>query len=271
LYALRDVTGTVKSMPLIASSIMSKKIAAGAQSIVLDVKVGNGAFMETLQEGRDLARLLVDIAHLAGRKAIALLSDMNQPLGCAVGNAVEVREAIDTLHGQGPRDFREHCLVLASYLIYLGGKATNVDAGKKLAQQALDSGGGWEYFRRLVQAQSGDVSVVDYPERLPQARYVEVIPAPRAGYLQQVHALMIGEAAMRLGAGRLKKSDSIDHAVGVVVHHKVGDKIEAGQPLFTLYANDMVKLAEACIDIMSAHQWSDEPVQPLPLFYGVVE
>ncbi len=271
LYALRDVTGTVKSMPLIASSIMSKKIAAGAQSIVLDVKIGSGAFMETLPEGQALARLLVDIAHLAGRRAVALLSDMNQPLGWAVGNALEVREAIDTLHGQGPQDFREHCLVLASYLIMMGGKAADVETGKRLAEQALDHGDGWDYFRKLVAAQGGDVSVVDHPELLPQARFVETAPAPRAGYLKQVQALMIGEAAMRLGAGRLKKSDPVDHAVGVVVHHKVGDWLAAGTPLFTLHANDLEKLAEARSEIFSAHRWSDDPVQPLPLFYGVVE
>lgn len=271
LYALRDVTGTVKSMPLIASSIMSKKIAAGAQSIVLDVKIGSGAFMETLPEGQALARLLVDIAHLAGRRAVALLSDMNQPLGWAVGNALEVREAIDTLHGQGPQDFREHCLVLASYLIMMGGKAADVETGKRLAEQALDHGDGWDYFRKLVAAQGGDVSVVDHPELLPQARFVETAPAPRAGYLKQVQALMIGEAAMRLGAGRLKKSDPVDHAVGVVVHHKVGDWLAAGTPLFTLHANDLEKLAEARSEIFTAHLWSDDPVQPLPLFYGVVE
>lgn len=271
LYALRDVTGTVKSLPLIASSIMSKKIAAGAQSIVLDVKVGNGAFMETLPEGQTLARLLVDIARLAGRKAVALLSDMNQPLGCAVGNALEVREAIDALHGHGPQDFREHCLVLAGYLVMLGGKAADVESGKQLAAQAIDRGDGWSFFRKLVAAQGGDVSYVDHPELLPQARYVETVLAPNSGYLSQVNALMIGEAAMRLGAGRMKKSDPVDHAVGVVVHHKVGDSVAGGQPLFTLHANDIEKLAEARREILAAHQWSDQPVEPLPLFYGVVE
>ena len=271
LYALRDVTGTVDSTPLIASSIMSKKIAAGAQVIVLDVKVGCGAFMKSLEEGQRLARLLVDIAHLADRKAVAVLSDMNQPLGFAIGNALEVKEAIETLHGRGPIDFTEHCLTLAGHLLHLGGKCENLESGKKIAGRVLENGGGWDYFRKLVNAQGGDLSVVDHPDRLPQASLVEPILSPNTGYLCEINALKIGEAAMHLGAGRLKKGDSVDHAVGVIIHHKVGDWIRAGEKLFTLYANEPVKSAEASKDILDAHQWSDLPIDPLPLFYGVVE
>jgi pyrimidine-nucleoside phosphorylase len=271
LYALRDVTGTVKSTPLIASSIMSKKIAAGAQAIVLDVKVGCGAFMETLEEGRNLARLLVDIAHLAGRKAVALLSDMNQPLGKAVGNALEVVEAIDTLHAHGPQDLTEHCLTLASYLLTLGGKSDDANAGRQMAQQALDSGSGWDYFRRLIQAQGGDVRAVDDPTRLPQASLIAVVTSPKAGYLSEINALIVGETAMRLGAGRLKKGDPVDHAVGVVVHSKVGDWVDVGQPLFTIHANDAQRLSEARVSLLQAHQWSESQVPPLPLFYGLVD
>jgi len=271
LYALRDVTGTVDSTPLIASSIMSKKIAAGAQVIVLDVKVGCGAFMKSLEEGQRLARLLVDIAHLADRKAVAVLSDMNQPLGFAIGNALEVKEAIETLHGRGPIDFTEHCLTLAGHLLHLGGKCENLESGKKIAGRVLENGGGWDYFRKLVNAQGGDLSVVDHPDRLPQASLVEPILSPNTGYLCEINALKIGEAAMHLGAGRLKKGDSVDHAVGVIIHHKVGDWTRAGEKLFTLYANEPVKSAEARKDILDAHQWSDLPIDPLPLFYGVVE
>ncbi len=271
LYALRDVTGTVNSTPLIASSIMSKKIAAGAQAIVLDVKVGNGAFMETIEAGQELARLLVDIAHLAGRKAVALLSDMNQPLGCAVGNALEVREAIDTLHNQGPQDFREHCLTLAGYMLMLGGKADTTKIGMQMAEDALRKGLGWETFRRLVHAQSGDVRAIDEPDRLPQANLVEPVLSSRDGYLSEINALSVGETAMRLGAGRLKKGDPVDHAVGVLIHHKVGDWVDQGQLLFTLYANDRQKLYEARESLLEAHCWSDTKVPALPLFHGLVE
>jgi len=270
LYALRDVTATVPSIPLIASSVMSKKIAAGAQAIVLDVKVGLGAFMETLDQARQLAELMVSIARMVGRKAIALLSDMNQPLGNAVGNALELKEAIQTLNGNGPQDFREHCLVVAGHMLALGGLAGDEDEGRQMAQEALAEGKGWEKFKQLVAAQGGDVSYVEQPHRLPQARLVEVVAAPRSGYLSQVHARRIGEAAVLLGAGRAKKGDPIDHAVGIVVHHKVGDWVEAGQPLFTLHANHEPLLEEARQQVLNAHLWSETPVPPLPLFYGVV-
>ncbi len=270
LYALRDVTGTVQSIPLIASSIICKKIAAGAQAIVLDVKVGTGAFMENFEEARQLAELMVSIARLAGRRAVALLSDMNQPLGCAVGNALELKEAIETLHGGGPDDFREHCLVVAGHMLAIGGLAADERSGKEMAQAALDSGKGWERFRTLVKTQGGDVAYIDHPERLPAASLVETVPAPRSGYLSAVHARAVGESVVLLGAGREKKGDPIDHAVGVVVHHKVGDWVEVGQPLFTIHANQRTRLEEARRHLLAAHAWSDKPVAALPLFYDVI-
>jgi len=270
LYALRDVTGTVDSIPLIASSIMSKKLAAGAQAIVLDVKTGLGAFMRDLEGARTLARLMVDIARLAGRQAVALLSDMNQPLGFAVGNALEVKEAIETLRGGGPPDFREHCLEVADQLLVLGGVAEDEAAARPLLEAALADGRAWERFRDLVRAQGGDLAYVDDPSRLPRAAIIETVPAPRSGYLAGIHARVVGETAVILGAGREKKGDPIDHAVGIEIHHKVGEYVEQGSPLFTIHANDADRLVEAGKRLMDAHTWSDEPVEPLPLFYGVV-
>ncbi|HNR45481.1 MAG TPA: pyrimidine-nucleoside phosphorylase [Anaerolineaceae bacterium] len=271
LYALRDVTGTVPSIPLIASSIMSKKIAAGAQAIVLDVKVGVGAFMETLEDARRLAALMVAIGRLSGRKTVALLSDMNQPLGEAVGNALEVREAIDTLHGGGPADFREHCLIVASHMLNLGQKAPNLQFARQMAEEALESGQAWTLFRQLVHAQGGDLAYVDDPERLPRAALVETVSAARTGYLSGINAREVGETSVELGAGRARKEDPIEHSVGIVIHHKVGDRVEKGQPLFTIHANDPAKLKKARARLLAAHQWSDSPCDPLPLFYGVIE
>lgn len=271
LYALRDVTGTVPSIPLIASSIMSKKIAAGAQAIVLDVKVGVGAFMETVETARQLARLMVAIASLSGRRAIGLLSDMNQPLGFAVGNALEVKEAINTLHGGGPADFSEHCLVVASHLLHLGGKAANVEEGRQMAEMALKDGRAFQRFRLLVQTQGGDVRYVDNLDLFPKAQYIQVVPAGRSGYLSAINARIVGETSVELGAGRAKKTDPIDPAVGIEILHKVGDRVAAGDPLFIIHANDPQKLDAARERLEQAHSWSDRPVEPLPLFYGVVE
>lgn len=271
LYALRDVTGTVQSIPLIASSVMSKKIAAGAQAIVLDVKVGCGAFMTSLEAGQVLAETMAWIAKLSERKAVALLSDMNQPLGYAVGNSLEVQEAIQTLHGAGPADFQEHCLVLAGHMLELGGLVPDEHAGRVLAEQALRQGKAWQHFRELVQAQGGDLRYIDEPENFPKAAFIETVVSPRSGYLQGIHARIVGETAVLLGAGRAKKGDPIDHSVGIVVHHKVGDYLNEGQPLFTVHANQPEALAQARQALLEAHTWSDEPVDPLPLFYGLVK
>jgi pyrimidine-nucleoside phosphorylase len=267
LYALRDVTGTVQSIPLIASSVMSKKIAAGSHAIVLDVKVGQGAFMETLSEARELADLMVQIGQLAGREVVALLSDMNQPLGNAVGNALEVMEAIDTLRGGGPEDFREHCLHVAAHMLVLGKRASDLNEGRQLAEWAIIEDRAIEKFRTLVAAQGGDVAYVDDPDKLPRAKFIEVVESPESGYLRQVRARIVGEAAVALGAGRARKGDPVDHAVGFVIHHKVGDKIEKGQALFTVHANDEKLLIEARDAVLAAHNWTDAPVPALPLFY----
>ncbi|RJP49211.1 MAG: thymidine phosphorylase [Anaerolineaceae bacterium] len=268
MYALRDVTGTVTSMPLIASSIMSKKIAAGAQAIVLDVKTGLGAFMQTLEEARELADLMVDIGRLAGRKTVALLSDMNQPLGAAVGNALEVIEAIDALRGGGPADFREHCLHVAAHVLLLGQRAKDLDEARVMAEKSIDDGSALEKLRVLVAAQGGDASYVDDVSKFGRAKYTEEVKAPRSGFISQVHARSVGEAAVALGAGRAKKGDPVDHAVGFIIHKKVGDEVREGEPLFEVHANDQAKLAKAREAVSSAFRFSDESVPPLPLFYG---
>src|SRR3990172_8128662 len=216
LYALRDVTGTVPSIPLIASSVMSKKIAAGAHAIVLDVKVGNGAFMPTLKEASGLARTMVKIGKSVGRKTVALISDMNQPLGNAVGNALEVREAIDTLNGGGPADFREHCLHVGAHLLVLGKRAKGYGAARAMCEAALADGRALAKFRALVVAQGGDGTQVDDPGKLPRASLIETVSAPKSGYLKEINAREVGLAAVDLGAGRAKKSDPIDLAVGIV-------------------------------------------------------
>ena len=267
MYALRDVTGTVPSTPLIASSIMCKKIAAGATAIVLDVKVGLGAFMETLEEARKLANLMVDIGHLAGRKTVALLSDMNQPLGAAVGNALETIEAIELLRGRAPKDYYEHCLHVTAHVLLIGQRVKDLEEGRAMAEKCIADGSALEKFRVLVQAQGGDVSYVDDITKFERAKYVEVVNAPRSGFISQVHARIVGEASVALGAGRARKSDLIDHAVGFIIHKKVGDKVEAGEPLFEIHANDKGKLDEARTAVLSAHKFSDEFVSPLPLFY----
>jgi pyrimidine-nucleoside phosphorylase len=267
MYALRDVTGTVPSLPLIASSIMCKKIAAGATAIVLDVKVGLGAFMETLEEARKLANLMVDIGHLAGRKTVALLSDMNQPLGNAVGNSLEMIEAIELLRGHAPVDYHEHCLHVTAHMLLLGQRVKDLNEGRVLAERCIADGSALEKLRILVQAQGGDVSYVDDVSKFERAKYVEVVNAPRSGFISQVHAKIVGEASVLLGAGRTKKADLIDHAVGFLIHKKVGDKIEKGEPLFEIHANDVSKLAEARSAGLSAHDFSNKFVSPLPLFY----
>ena len=274
LYALRDVTGTVSSLPLIASSIMSKKIAAGANAIVLDVKVGLGAFMTHIDKAKELAHLMVDIGDSVGRKVVALLSDMNQPLGCAVGNALEVAEAIDCLHGKGPRDLREHCLAVAAYMLRM---ARNVQGEYVMAEcmaeaaGKLDSGAAFDKFRMLVQAQGGDVSMVDEPDKLPRASIIEMMKATRSGYIEQLSALQVGLASIDLGAGRERKDDDIDHAVGIIVHKNVGDSVEKGEPIFTLHANEQVRLEQARQRLDNALVYGNHPAAPLPTFYDVID
>lgn len=273
LYALRDVTATVPCLPLIASSIMSKKLAAGANGIVLDVKVGRGAFMTNLDEARALAQAMVDIGTDAGRDMVALLSDMNQPLGNAVGNALEVAEAIETLRGGGPADLREHCLEVAGHMLWLYGRGSRWTDHSEVRQQLveyLDTGAGFAKFRQMVAAQGGDVQMVDDVSRLPAARLIDTFTAPQDGYIAGVAADEIGLAAFDLGAGREKKEDPVDLAVGVVVHVKVGDRVAHGTPLATLHANSEARLQLARARVERAFSFSAQPVQPLPLFYGVI-
>ena len=267
LYALRDVTGTVQSIPLIASSIMCKKLAAGAQAILLDVKTGLGAFMETLEDARQLASMMVDIGQLAGREVVALLSDMNQPLGNAVGNSLEVVEAVNTLKDEGPEDFLEHCLHVSAHMLVLGKRAKDVAEGRSMAEKSIADGSAFEKLRVLVQTQGGDVSYVDDTSKFPPAAYVEVVESPQNGYVSQIQARTVGEAAVALGAGRARKSDPIDHAVGFLIHRKVGDQVQKGEPLFTIHADDKEKLEEARAAVLAAHAFSSEPVERLPLFY----
>ena len=270
LYGLRDVTGTVPSTPLIASSIMSKKIAAGAQAIVLDVKLGYGAFMKDLESARELAQLMVQIGELSGRKVRALLSDMNQPLGEAVGNAIELKEAIETLHDGGPADFREHCFTVSAHMLLLGKKAETLNVARAMAEQAVREGKAWEKFVQLVKAQDGDLSFIENPEKLPSGSIREEIKADSDGYLSMVNAQAVGEAAVLLGAGREKKGVPIDPGVGILVYHKVGAAVQRGDVLFTIIANDATRLNAAKEKLKESVGISEEKCAALPLFYGVL-
>jgi pyrimidine-nucleoside phosphorylase len=249
---------------------MSKKLAAGADGIVLDVKVGRGAFMPTPDAARELATLMVQMGADAGRKMVALLSDMNQPLGRAVGNALEVKEAIATLRGGGPADFREHTLEVAAHMVTLAGGAEDASAARAACEESLVDGSAWEQFRTLVRVQGGDVATVDDPDLLPSATFIEAVPAPRSGYVAVVDAETVGETSMGLGAGRERKEDPIDYGVGIEVLVKVGDRVEEGDPLFVVHANDAQRLAWAKDELSPAVEWSDGSVEPLPLFYDVI-
>lgn len=237
LYALRDVTGTVNSIPLIASSIMSKKIAAGADAIVLDVKTGDGAFMKTQEDAEKLAHAMVRIGNHVGRKTIAIISDMSQPLGFAIGNALEVKEAIETLQGKGPKDLTELVLTLGSQMVILAGKAKTSEEAKEMLLDAIHSGKALAKFKEFLANQGGDASIVDDLTKLPQAKYKIELPAKQSGYISRMVADEIGVASMILGAGRATKEDVIDLAVGLVLHKKVGDKVEEGESILTIYSN----------------------------------
>jgi pyrimidine-nucleoside phosphorylase len=278
MYALRDVTATVSSIPLIASSIMSKKLASGANGIVLDVKVGTGAFIKNLDDGHALARMMVKIGQNVGRDMIAVISDMNQPLGHAIGNAIEIEEAIETLKGGGPEDFRDHCIEVAAHMLRLAALGMG-DKGKKwrdftvvlkFLQDQLHSGAALEKFREMVIAQGGDVAMVDNPSLLPQAKIVQRIQAERDGVISMVDAEKVALAAFELGAGRAKKGDPIDHAVGVKILVKVGDMVKKGDIIGSIHANDSNHLANAKATMREAIAYSNDMVQRLPLFYDVI-
>jgi pyrimidine-nucleoside phosphorylase len=237
MYALRDVTGTVNSIPLIASSIMSKKIAAGADAIVLDVKTGAGAFMKTEEDAKELAHAMVRIGNNVGRQTMAVISDMSQPLGYAIGNALEVKEAIDTLRGEGPEDLTELVLVLGSQMVVLAKKADTLEEAREKLKEVMKNGKAIEKFKEFLRNQGGDSSIVDHPEKLPQAKYVIDIPAKTSGVVSNMVADEIGIAAMLLGAGRATKEDEIDLAVGLMLRKKVGEAVKEGESLVTIYAN----------------------------------
>lgn len=270
LYALRDVTGTVQSIPLIASSVMSKKIASGANAIALDVKVGRGAFMKNLEEARELAEVMVAIGKLSERRVIAVLSQMDQPLGVAVGNALEMKEAIEMLNGHGPDDFHVHCIDLSAYMLILGKKVPDLESGRKMAQDAIDNGRALEKFRELIQTQHGDVNMIDHPELLPTASMVIPITADFAGWVKVVDAQDVGESSVEIGAGRQKKGDVIDQAVGIMVRVKVGDRVEAGQTLFDVHVNDRKAFETVFQKLKTSVEISNEPVEPPPYFWGVI-
>ncbi|MDT2758831.1 pyrimidine-nucleoside phosphorylase [Enterococcus xiangfangensis] len=262
LYALRDVTATVDSIPLIASSIMSKKIAAGADAIVLDVTTGEGAFMKNIDDAKRLAKTMVRIGKLAGRQTMAVISDMSEPLGEAIGNSLEIVEAIDTLKGHGPTDLTEMCYVLGSQMVVLAKKAETLEEARAMLEEALHSGKALEKFREMVKDQGGDATVIDQTEKILTANYAIELPAKTSGYVTKLVANEIGIAAMLLGAGRKTKEDGIDHAVGIKLHKKIGDPVTEGESLLTIYANSK-ELAEVETLLYQNISIGDQPEEPV--------
>lgn len=272
MYALRDVTATVDSIPLIASSVMSKKLACGAECILLDVKYGRGAFMDTLENARELARRMVDLGQHMGRKVRAVISDMDQPLGTLIGNALEVREAIEILRNERPGSALETVSVeLASHLLEMAGICPDLDSSRRKIRELLVSGAGLRKLGEMFAAQGGNGEVVNDVKLLPQASIIEPIPAPRSGYVTSIHAQKIGFASTALGAGRMRKEDPIDPAVGIEMSRRVGDRIEKGEPLAILHANKPETIAEAKELILSSIVIGDEKVAPRKLIEEVVE
>ncbi len=270
LYALRDVTATVDQMSLIASSIMSKKLAAGADAIVLDVKTGSGAFMKKEADAEALAREMVRIGNGAGKKTAAVITDMDQPLGFAVGNALEVREAIETLCGRGPRDFLLLCLTLGSHMLTLAGKAKDTGQAEQMLRNAVESGAALAKLAEFVAAQGGDADMVYHPERLPQAALSEELCAPQDGYIEQIACDEVGRCSLILGGGRETKEDVIDLSVGILFHRKKGDAVRSGEALATLYANDAARLKEAKERLLRAITVGREPVGKEPLIKKII-
>jgi pyrimidine-nucleoside phosphorylase len=245
LYALRDVTGTVESPYLICASIMSKKLAEGIDSLVLDVKTGSGAFMKKEEDAAFLAGLMVETGERMGKQMVALITDMDQPLGNRVGNALEVVEVVDILRGKGPEDLRELCIVLAAWMLYLGGVAESVAAGESIGEKLINSGQALERFQKMVELQGGDPRTIDDPKRLPQAQHTLAVTSSESGYISAMQCEQVGTACVILGGGREKKEDSVDPAVGIVLHKKVGDAISKGEPLAMIYYNSESRAAQA--------------------------
>src|SRR5690348_8878297 len=270
MYALRDVTATIDSIPLIAASIMSKKLAVGPSHLLLDVKVGSGAFMKSEADARRLAETMARIGADAGVRTVAALSAMDQPLGRAIGNALEVAEAVDILRGQGPADVTALCLHETATLLHMAGLVATEDEGHARAERALQDGSGLAKLAEVVAAQGGDAGQIEDTSRLPRAPYREVIAAPQSGYIARMDAERIGMASVRLGAGRLKKGDPIDHAVGLLLLAKVGDRLDAGAPLVEVHARDAAQVAAVRDELLSAYAWGDAPPAPTPLLLGSV-
>lgn len=271
LYSLRDVTGTVESLPLISSSIMSKKLAVGADGIVLDVKVGSGAFMKTCEDAKALGGMMVDIGKAAGIKTVAIISDMNQPLSDCVGNALEMKRALQTLDGNGCSRLAQMGLEVAARTFVMSGIDLDYESAYKRAEGLLASKAALSKFREMVIAQGGDVNVVDDPEALEIASCTMDVCTPSSGYIDRVDAMSIGKAVMMLGAGRVVKTDPIDLSVGIKLHVSVGDYVEKGDPFATIYASTKAKLSECIYSVAEAFRLSRDPVDPLKLIYDVVE
>ncbi len=270
LYALRDVTGTVDQMSLIASSIMSKKLASGADAIVLDVKTGDGAFMKKFEDARALASEMVSIGRLAGKDVSAVISDMDQPLGYAVGNALEVKEAVETLKGRGSADLRELVLVLGSLMAVKAGKAENTSAARTMLEDALDGGKAFEKFRQFIGAQGGDPKEADNTELLPQAVYQETVTSDREGYVKDIHTEEIGRICLLLGGGRETKESGIDLSVGIVLNKKKGERVGKGEPLAVIHANDKTLLKQAKERLRNAYVFAEAPCETAPLIREVI-
>ncbi|WP_324824243.1 pyrimidine-nucleoside phosphorylase [Sinanaerobacter sp. ZZT-01] len=271
LYALRDVTATVDNASLITSSIMSKKLAAGSDAIILDVKCGKGAFMEEMEEAEHLANLMVSIGKSAGKKTIAIITDMNQPLGNAVGNSLEVQEAINTLKGDGPKDIEELCLRLASYMIFVGEKADSPEHGYQLAQEALDTGSAYRKFLEFVERQGGIVSKEHGDISLSPAAYESKLFAKEEGYLLEVEAKKIGVASQHTGAGRETKEDTIDLSAGILLHKKIGDAVKKGECLATVYGNREDKVQRAMTELEDAFTFSKKMPRKISLIKKIIE
>jgi pyrimidine-nucleoside phosphorylase len=271
LYALRDVTATVESPYLICASIMSKKLAEGIDALVLDVKTGSGAFMKKEEDAVFLAELMVETGERMGKKVIALITDMDQPLGLNVGNSLEVKEVLEVLHGEGPPDLRELCLELAGWMFQLGGAAASLAHGRQTAQQMIDSGRGLAKFREMVQLQGGDLSAIDDPTKLPHAKHKLEVLSPENGYVSGIASEAIGTACVILGGGREKKEDSVDPAVGIVLHKKVGDPVSAKEPLATIHYNSESRAAHAKRLMQESYHISGAPPDEVrPLVHRVI-
>ncbi len=270
LYALRDVTGTVESLPLIASSIMSKKLASGSDSILLDVKFGKGAFMKTLDDARKLAETMVSIGNNLGRDTRAILTDMDQPLGHAVGNALEVKEAIDTLKGHGPKDLVELCLEAGAIMLEQAGVYDDHDEAIKALKESLDNGDAFNKLKEMIDWQGGDVSYIEHPEKFPLAKHIVEVKADKAGYVKRIDALMIGESAMRLGAGRAKIEDQIDMSAGIVLNKKIGDVVKEDETLCFVHTN-IDEFSEILKDIKEAFIIDEKEVKVPPIIHEYIK